>query len=180
MKNKQQQVTWVVDPVHTRIRFSVRYLLLTSVSGWFSCLEGIIMAGKEDFSDAEVQLTIFTSSVVTGNSKRDAHLCSADFLDVERYPVISFESTSVEAEDFAICMTGVLRIKDVIEVVRFKVIHNGTAVDQLGNVKAGFEMETAFNRRDLNISGNVFRDPYGALLSDEVKIFCDIELLKLT
>lgn len=179
MKKQQHKVTWVIDPVHTRIRFSIRYLLLTSVSGWFTRFEGVIMAAADDFSDAQVQLTIFTSSIGTGNTRRDAHLRSPDFFDVEKYPVISFESTSVETAGLFINMTGILRIKDITEVIRFNVIHNGTVADQLGNIKAGFEMESAFNRKDLHLQWNEYFDTF-ELLSDEVKIFCDVELLKLT
>ncbi len=112
------------------------------------------MATADDFSDAQVQLTIFTSSIDTGHPRRDAHLRSADFFDVEKFPVISFESTSVETAGLFINMTGILRIKDVTEVIRFNVIHNGTVADQLGNIKAGFEMESAFNRRDLHLHTN--------------------------
>lgn len=180
MKKQQHKVTWVIDPVHTRIRFSIRYLLLTSVSGWFTRFEGVIMAAADDFSDAQVQLTIFTSSIGTGNTRRDAHLRSADVFDVEKYPVISFESTSVETAGLFINMTGILRIKDLTEVIRFNIMHNGTVADQLGNIKAGFEMESAFNRRDLHLQWNEYFDTFGKLLSDEVKIFCDVELLKLT
>jgi polyisoprenoid-binding protein YceI len=179
MKKQQHKVTWVVDPVHTRIRFSIRYLLLTSVSGWFTRFEGVIIAAADDFSDAQAQLSIFTSSLDTGNTRRDTHLRSANFFDVEKYPVISFESTTVETAGLLINMTGILRIKDVTEVIRFTVIHNGTVVDQLGNIKAGFEMESAFNRKDLHLQLNELFDTFGELLSDEVKIFCDVELLKL-
>jgi polyisoprenoid-binding protein YceI len=179
MKKQPHKVTWVVDPVHTRIRFSIRYLLLTSISGWFTRFEGVIIAAEDDFSDAQAQLTIFTSSVDTGNSRRDAHLRSADFFDVEKYPVISFESTSAETAGPVINMTGILRIKDVVEVIRFRIIHNGTVVDQMGNIKAGFEMESAFNHRDLDLQWNRFFETWGGLLSDEVRIFCDVELLKL-
>ncbi|WP_298737715.1 YceI family protein [uncultured Chitinophaga sp.] len=179
MKTQQQKVTWVIDPVHSRIRFSIRYVLLTSVSGWFTRFEGVIMATADDFSDAQAQLSIFTSSLDTGNPRRDAQLRSPYFFDVERYPVIFFESTSVKTTGFFIAMTGILRIRDVTEVIRFNVMYNGTVVDQLGNIKAGFEMESAFNRKDLHLQWNETFDAGGGLLSDEVKIFCDVELLKL-
>lgn len=172
-------MTWVIDPVHTRIRFSIRYLLLSSVTGWFTRFEGVILAAEDDFSDAQAQVTIFTSSIDTGSSRRDAHLRSANFFDVENYPVISFESTSVETAGLIVNMTGILRIKDVVEVIRFKIIHNGTVIDQMGNIKAGFEMGSAFNRRDLDLQWNRYLDTWGKLLSDEIRIFCDVELLKL-
>jgi polyisoprenoid-binding protein YceI len=175
MKEHPPKVIWVIDPVHSNIRFSIRYLFITSISGWFTQFEGVIMAAEDDFSDAQARLTIFTSSIITGNGRRDAHLRSADFFDVEKYPVISFASTSVELTGFTIHMTGIMRIKDVLEVMCFKIMHHGTVPDQLGNIKAGFEMESAFNRNDLGL-----RHKCGTLLSDEVKIFCDVELLKLT
>lgn len=177
---EQQSTVWVVDPVHTRIRFETKYLLLTSVSGWFTEFEGSVVAPYEDFNNSEIRLTIYANSVYTGNEERDNHLRSADFFDVRRYPVIAFRSTAVELREEMIHVIGELTIKDVTQTISFDVRHIGISKDTMGNSKAGFEMDTIFNRKDFHINWNHVVDQFGVMVADDVKLHCDVQLLKIS
>lgn len=176
----QQNTVWVVDPVHTRIRFETKYLLLTAVSGWFTEFEGSVMTPNEDFSGSEIRLTIYAHSIYTGNEERDNHLRSADFFDAKRYPIIGFRSVAVTLKEDKIRVDGELTIKDVTQPISFQVTHTGISNDTMGNAKAGFEMDTTFNRKDFNISWNQVIDKFGVMIADEVKLHCDVQLLKIS
>lgn len=179
MQDQQDSTIWMVDPVHTRIRFESKYLLLTAVSGWFTEFEGTVVAPNDDFSESDIRLTIYANSLYTGNEERDNHLRSADFFDTRRYPTISFRSVSVTANETSLHVSGQLTIKDVTQPLEFDVRHTGISKDTMGNSKAGFEMDALFNRKDFNISWNQVIDKYGVMIADEVKLHCDIQLLKL-
>lgn len=179
MQDQQDSTIWMVDPVHTRIRFESKYLLLTAVSGWFTEFEGTVVSPNDDFSESDIRLTIYANSLYTGNEERDNHLKSADFFDTRRYPTISFRSTAVTVNAASLHVSGQLTIKDVTQPLEFDVRHIGISKDTMGNSKAGFEMDTLFNRKDFNISWNQVIDKYGVMIADEVKLHCDIQLLKL-
>src|SRR6478736_2594271 len=95
MEETTHKNTWAIDPVHTKIRFDAKYLMITAVSGWFRELEGTVLGSAEDFSDSEISLTIYTNSIFTGIEERDEHLPSPDFFDVKKYPTITFRSTAI-------------------------------------------------------------------------------------
>lgn len=179
MEDQQGSIIWMVDPVHTRIRFESKYLLLTAVSGWFTEFEGTVVAPNENFNESDIRLTIYTHSLYTGNEERDNHLKSADFFDARRYPTISFRSTAVTVNEAGLHVNGQLTIKDLTQPMEFDVHLIGISKDTMGNSKAGFEMDTVFNRKDFNISWNQVIDKYGVMIADEVKLHCDIQLLKL-
>lgn len=176
----QNPIIWMVDPVHTRIRFEVKYLMLTAVSGWFTEFEGSVVSKNVDFADAEIRLTIYANSIYTGNEERDNHLRSADFFDTKRYPTIVFRSTSVTVHADHIQVQGELTIKDVTQPIEFKVLLLGLSADTMGNSKAGFEMDTVFNRQDFKISWNQVIDKFGVMIADEVKLHGDVQLLKIS
>jgi polyisoprenoid-binding protein YceI len=179
MEEKNKEVVWVIDPVHTRIRFDTKYLLLTSVSGWFTQFEGTVITPGDDFNDSQIQLIIYANSVYTGNEQRDAHLRSADFFDAAKYPIITYKSTAVTIQGNQIEATGTLSIKDIVQEITVQATHVGSAQDSLGNTKAGFVLDATFDRKDFNITWNQFIDQHGLLLSDEVILHCDVQLLKL-
>lgn len=179
MEETKKEAVWVIDPVHTRIRFDTKYLLLTRVSGWFTQFEGSVITPEENFNGSQVQLTIYTNSVYTGNEERDAHLRSPDFFDTRKYPVITYKSGSVTVQGDQIQSTGTLTIKDTVQEITWHATHAGTSLDAMGNTKAGFTLDATFNRKDFNITWNQFIDKHGLLLSDEVTLHCDVQLLKL-
>jgi polyisoprenoid-binding protein YceI len=180
METVENKSVWLLDPVHSKFRFETKYLLITSVSGWFTEFEGTVKSPAENFNESQIQLTVYTGSVYTGNAERDNHLRSADFFDVNKYPTLSFKSTSINVTGSKLAIKGDLKIKDVTESIEFETTYIGSARDPIGNLKAGFEMNMTLNRKNFNINWNQVFDKAGVLLSDEVKIFCDVQLLKIS
>lgn len=179
MEANNKEVVWVIDPIHTRIRFEAKYLLLTAVSGWFSQFEGSVVTAEDNFDNSRAQLTIYTQSIYTGNEERDAHLRSADFFDAAHYPVITWKSDRVVVSGDELEATGTLTIKGIGQPITLRAQHVGSSPDPMGNTKAGFTLDAKLNRKDFNITWNQFIDKKGLLLSDEVVLHCDVQLLKL-
>src|SRR4051812_21828820 len=125
MEDQDTKRVWLIDPVHTKIRFETKYLLITSVSGWFTKFEGSVTSSSEDFQDGEINLTIYTNSLFTGNEERDNHLRSSDFFDVKRFPVITFKSKLITVESSSVDVIGDLCIKGKTEVIDFKAQYLG-------------------------------------------------------
>lgn len=180
MDENENKGVWLIDPVHTKIRFETKYLLITSVSGWFTQFEGTVTTPTADFNNSDIRLTVYTNSLYTGNEERDNHLRSADFFDTKQFPVLSFHSTGIEVTDRNVNVVGDLCIKNITETISFSAAFIGCVRDPLGNLKAGFEMSIVLNRKDFNISWNQFFDKAGVLLSDDVKVSCDVQLLKVS
>ena len=178
IQEQADKTTWVIDPVHTKIRFDTKYLMLTTVSGWFREVEGTVQAANSNFNDCSINLTIYTNSVYTGIDERDEHLRSSDFFDAKKYPTINFHSTNVEVNGDLINIKGILSVKDITQEITFRAKHLGTVPDPFGNLKAGFEMDMVFDRQDFHISWNQLFDENGILISDQVKLHADIQLLK--
>lgn len=179
MQNKNNRTVWVIDPIHTKIRFEVKYLMLTAISGWFTEFEGFVISANSFFSPAQVQLTIYANSLYTANEERDMHLRSSSFFGTAQHPTISFESASLLSTNTTLQLSGSLRIKETSRKVTTPVVFNGTALDPAGNTKAGFEFNTSINRQDFNLGWSNYSDANGGLISDEVKIWCNIQLLQL-
>lgn len=173
------QINWAIDPVHTRVRFDARYLLITDVSGWFRELEGGVICKSNGFDGCEINLVIYTASLFTGVEERDRHLRSADFFDTNRYPQIRFHSTDVTVNGDDLEVTGLLTIKNIETEITFSAKHKGTVADPMGNTKAGFESDIIFDRKTFNITWNQFFDSNGILISDEVKLRVDMQLLQV-
>ncbi|MET0636508.1 MAG: YceI family protein [Chitinophagaceae bacterium] len=180
MEKNVIQTIWAIDPIHSQIRFEARYLL-SHVSGWFPDFEGTVISSGEGFDQSELRVAIYTNSVYTGNNERDRHLRSADFFDAINYPVIGFHSTGVnQAEGDLLKITGLLDIKGIQVKQEMETRYLGVQPDQLGNIKAGFSLDALFNRKDFGISWNQLLDKGGTLLSDEIRVHADVQLLRLT
>lgn len=179
MTSADHKYTWLIDPVHTRIRFEAKYLGLSSVSGMFNQFEGSVVTTSDNFNDSRIQLTIYTNSINTGYSVRDNHLRSADFFDVKTFPTLSFSSDSIEVNGSKVKVIGQLRIKNVTRPIEFLADYVGSVQDDLGNLKAGFEMSMTINRREYDILWNQVLDNSSLLVSDEIRINCEVQLLRL-
>lgn len=180
MSTSVKKATWAIDPIHSTIRFDAKYLLITSVSGWFREFEGTVVSSIDGFCNSEIQLTIYTQSLTTANEERDNHLRSADFFDAKQFPVIQFRSTAVTMHEKNISVSGILSVKNIEHPFHFTATFLGMCADPMGNAKAAFEMDAILNRKDFNITWNQLFDKNGLLLSDEVKVHCDLQLLKLS
>jgi polyisoprenoid-binding protein YceI len=169
---------WGIDPTHSEIGFKVKHLMITTVSGKFAEFDASVEAEQDDFSDAKISFFAHTATVSTGNEQRDGHLRSADFFDAETFPKLSFESTSFEGSGSERVLNGHLTIKDQTHPVSLKVEFSGVAKDPWGNHKAGFTLEGKISRSTWGLNWNAALETGGVLVSDEVKIFADIQLLK--
>jgi polyisoprenoid-binding protein YceI len=175
------QRKWVIDPVHSKIGFSVEHLAgLSDVEGQFNKYEGMVLSNSEDFSDLTIHFSMETHSIDTYNEQRDDHLRSVDFLDADVYPLALFESTSykqIEGRKYE--LAGNLTLHGVTKPITMQVRHRGVAPDIFtGATRAGFRLSGTLNRKDFGITWNRFLDTGGVLVGDEITIICQIELLE--
>ena len=170
--------TYVLDPGHTRIGFVARHLMVTKVRGSFREFEGSITIG-DDTTASTAQATIKTASIDTGTPDRDNHLVSGDFLEVEKFPTISFANAKVVSQkgtDFKV--TGDLTIKDVTREVTLDVELDGVAKDPWGNEKLAVTARTEIDREDFGMTWNVALETGGVLVSERVKLDFDISAIQ--
>jgi polyisoprenoid-binding protein YceI len=170
---------WQIDSSHSGIHFSVRHLVIAKVRGQFTRWAGTLQVPGGDFSQASVDAVIDTTSIDTGVQDRDAHLRSADFFDVERYPEITFSAarvTPISQERFDVA--GRLTIKGVTRDVTLQVEHHGVAKDPWGNERAAFTAKTSIDRRDYGLSWNQVLETGGVVVGDRIDIDIEIEAVK--
>ena len=166
---------WVLDPTHSEVHFKVKHLMITNVTGSFNVLSATAEA-DEKFTNAKVNFTADINSIHTGNEQRDGHLKSADFFETEKFPHITFESTNYNAAEGKI--NGNLTIKGITKPVSMEVEFNGTNKDPYGNFKAGFSLSGKINRKDWGLNWNAALETGGVMVSEEVKISAEIQLVK--
>ena len=169
--------TWSIDPAHSEVGFTVRHLGLSKVRGRFNDFSGTASIG-ETLAGASVEAAIELASIDTNNDQRDEHLRSADFLDVENAPRMTFRSTSVELDDDTSgTIHGELTIGDVTVAVELETELHGVAVDAYGTTRAGFTASTRISRDDFGIDFQVPLDAGGVLIGDKVTIELEIQLV---
>ena len=174
-----EKTTWTIDPAHTHVGFSVKHLMIATVRGSFTDVQGTVRVDEHDPMTAEVDITTATASVTTGEAKRDGHLRSPDFFDVERFPHMTFRSKRVErrsGDSFRVA--GDLTIRDVTREVVLDVELLGRAKDPWGQEHAAFEATTKIKRADYGLTWNAALETGGVLVGDEVKITIEAELLR--
>jgi polyisoprenoid-binding protein YceI len=166
---------WKLDNAHSRVKFSVTHLLVSEVEGSFKSFNASLSSEKSDFSDAAVEFTIDAKSINTENEMRDKHLQSDDFFNAEKYPAITFKSTSwKKTGDKTFALEGDLTIRDVTKRVTFDVTYGGTVKDPWGNTKAGFKATTVIDRFDYNLKWNKLTEA-GAVVSKDVAVTLNLE-----
>ena len=171
--------SFVVDRNHSEANFQVRHLV-SRVSGKFDDFSGAIVIDRSKPSDSSVEFTIKTASIDTGVNDRDKHLRSADFFDADKFPGITFKSTSVKpaAKKDTYDVTGTFTMHGVTKTITLPVEFLGFIKDPRGNERAGFTTHITLNRRDYGINWNRALDAGGTLLSDDVDITVNIEAAK--
>ncbi|HTC00383.1 MAG TPA: YceI family protein [Ferruginibacter sp.] len=171
---------WVIDPTHSEVQFKVKHLMITTVTGSFDKFEASIETDKEDFSKAKISFSADVASVLTGNTDRDNHLKSPDFFDVEKFPKITFVATKYESvdNDGSYELFGDLTIHGGTKKVELAVEFGGVAKDPWGNVKAGFTINGKINRKDFGLVWNAPTEAGGVLVSEDVRIACEIQLIE--
>jgi polyisoprenoid-binding protein YceI len=172
-------MAWQIDPAHSEILFSVKHMMISTVRGKFSTFSGTIDADEQHPTAAQVKVEIDAASIDTGNEQRDTHLRSADFLNAEQYPTITFKSTKIERiDEHHGRLYGDLTIRDVTKPVVLDVEYAGLAKSPWGTVSAGFSAETKINRKDWNLNWNVALETGGWLVSDEIRVNIELELVR--
>lgn len=177
--SRAEVVEYVIDPDHTQIIFKVKHMGISTVTGRFDLFEGTYAFDEEDLGKSSVETTITTASINTNKKKRDDHLKSPDFLNVEKNPTITFKSKEVkkgDGEDFSI--VGDLTINGVTKEVVLDAEYGGSATDPWGNERSAFTAETKIDRKDYGITWNKSLDAGGVVVGDEVKIILEVEGIK--
>ncbi len=171
--------SYILDPAHSRLGFVARHAMVTKVRGSFNEFEGTATIDGADPSRSTVSITIEVASIDTRNAQRDGHLRTNDFLDVEKYPQITFVSTALEhdgGDDFRV--TGELSIHGVTKSVAFPVEFQGAATDPFGNQRIGFEGSLVINRKDWGVSWNAALETGGVLVGEKVTLEFEISAIK--
>lgn len=167
---------WVVDPTHTNVEFVVRHMMISSVRGRFSEVEGVIEGDPSDLTSARFEATINAKSIDTRQDDRDQHLRSADFFDVENYPTITFKSTSVEKTgDDEYKIAGDLTIRGTTRPVTLDATFEGRGKDPWGGERIGLSARGKINRKDFGLTWNAALETGGVLVSDEVRLEINVE-----
>ena len=171
--------TYKIDPVHSEINFKIKHLMISTVTGQFTDYDATMVSSKEDFSDATVSFEARVGSINTNNGQRDEHLKSPDFFDAAQYPVITFKSTKItlKAED-TYKLDGELTMHGVTKPVSLDVEYLGTAKDFQNNDRYAFELNGKLNRKDFGLTWNGVTEAGGVVVSDEVKLNVNLQMLK--
>jgi polyisoprenoid-binding protein YceI len=168
--------TFDLDPAHTRIGFSARHMMVSKVRGRFGEFTGSITVADDPFQST-AEAVIKTASLDTGNADRDAHLASGDFLNVDKFPEITFRTTGVTGrQGHVFAVLGDLTIKDVTRPVVLDAEFNGWGPGPDGSLKAAFSASTEIQREDWDVSWNVALETGGWLVSKGVRIEIETEL----
>ena len=179
MKNLAK-TKWGIDPAHSEIAFKVKHLMITNVKGVFKEFDASIYTTEENFMTSEIDFWMDPASVDTGVADRDMHLKSADFFDVENFRQIHFTGNTYEKvdNDGSYTLYGELTIKDITKQIKLDVEFGGVMKDPWGNEKAGFSINGKINRKDFGLTWNAALETGGVLVSDDVRISCEVQLVK--
>ncbi len=171
--------TYNIDPAHSEVTFKIKHLMIANVTGNFQKFSGTLESSADDFSDAVINFEADIDSISTNNEQRDGHLKSAEFFDAAQYPKLTFQSTSlqkVSGEEYV--LNGNLTLRDVTKPVTLEVEFGGLATDFFGQSRAGFEIAGKINRKDFGLTWNGVTEAGGIVVSDEVKLNLNIQVIK--
>lgn len=170
---------WAVDPTHSEIGFKVKHMMFTNVSGKFNSFEASIENEDDKFETSKISFSADTTSIDTANADRDAHLRSADFFEVEKFPKLSFVSTEIKkVDDNQYKVSGDFTIRDITKNITLDAEYSGLMKDPWGNTKAGFSLSGKISRKEFGLLWNAALETGGVLVSDEVKLLSEVQLVK--
>ena len=174
-----ETIKWVLDPTHSELTFKIKHLMITNVSGSLKNFHAEVETKGTDFSTAQINLAAEMDSISTNNDQRDAHLRNSDFFEVDKYPELKFTSTKVEKTgDDIFTLYGQLTLKGVTKPIKLHAEFSGVAKDPWGGERAGFVVTGKINRSDWGVNFNGVLETGGVMLSEEVKINSEIQLVK--
>jgi polyisoprenoid-binding protein YceI len=172
--------TWNIDPVHSTAQFKVKHMMISNVKGEFNAVTGPLELDGADITNSRIETSIDAATINTRDAQRDAHLKSADFLDVEKFPVLAFKSTRIsKTGDSELAVEGDLSIHGVTRNAVFEVEGPSAPMkDPWGNTRIGLSATTRINRKDFGLTWNTALETGGILVGDEVAITLDVEFVK--
>jgi len=172
--------TWNIDPIHTAAEFKVKHMMVSNVKGHFTGVKGVLTLDENDLTNSRVEATIDAASINTREPQRDTHLKSGDFLDVEKFPTLSFKSTHVSRDGEAgLVVAGDLTIHGVTRNVEFEVEGlTPAAKDPWGGIRMGLSAVTKISRKDFGLTWNATLETGGILVGDDVTITLEVEFVK--
>jgi polyisoprenoid-binding protein YceI len=170
---------WSLDPTHSEIGFKVKHLMFTNVSGNFKSFTASAETEGDNFTNAKIDFSADVESIHTNNEQRDQHLKSADFFDAAAFPVMSFSASSfIDKGNGEYELAGNLTMHGVTHPVKLTAEFGGIVKDPWGNIKAGFSINGKLNRKDFGLNWNAVLETGGVMVSEEVKIHAEIQLVK--
>ncbi|WP_225728518.1 MULTISPECIES: YceI family protein [unclassified Nocardia] len=172
--NKLTAGTWVIDPAHSTLGFSVRHLMVSKIRGRFTDFSGKLVIGEDGSATAEAEIRV--DSVTTDNEQRDAHLRTADFFHVEEFPVATFKSTGFRVNGAEFEVDGEFTIHGVTKPVTLQVEFLGVNPGMGHGPVAGFEAKTVLNRRDFGITIDMPLPDGGAVIGEKINLSLEVEL----
>jgi polyisoprenoid-binding protein YceI len=170
---------WSIDPVHSRVGFVARHMMVSKIRGTFTDFTGDVTIA-EDLSQSSVNVEFQMESIDTGNKDRDGHLRTNDFFDVAQYPTMSFKSTSIEVDGNEGKLHGDLTLKGATNPVTLDVEFEGLGGDPWGGTRAGFSASGTINRKDWGVEWNAPLETGGVMVGDKVQIELDIQMVRQT
>lgn len=172
-------ITWKVDPAHTEIQFKVKHLMITTVTGHFKKYDLEVVTENEDFNTAsKIEFTADINSIDTNNQQRDSHLKSADFFDAENHGQIKFVGKNYKSSGDEAELNGDLTIRGTTKPIKLKVEYGGTVVDPYGQTKAGFTVNGKISRKEYGLLWNAATEAGQVVVGDEIKIHCEVQIVK--
>jgi len=173
------KIKWVIDPAHSEIVFKVKHLMITTVTGHFKKFNLEVETENDDFNTAsKIEFTADIDSISTNNEQRDAHLKSADFFSGEEHGQLKFVGKKYEVSGDEGQLHGDLTIRGITKPITVIVEYGGIVVDPYGQTKAGFTVTGKISRKDFGLTWNAVTEGGGIVVSDEVKIHAEIQLIK--
>ncbi|HEY4060892.1 MAG TPA: YceI family protein [Puia sp.] len=171
---------WILDPSHSEVEFKVKHLMISTVTGKFTKFDATVETEGEDFMTAKVTFTADVDSVNTGNEQRDAHLRTADFFEMSKYPQIKFVATKYDNvdNDGSYEVYGDLTIHGVTKTVKLDAEFGGVIKDPWGSTRAGITISGKINRKEFGVAFHAVTETGGVVLSDEVRIHVGLEFVK--
>ena len=171
--------TYKIDNAHSEVTFKVKHLMITNVTGSFTQFDATMTATTDDFSDAKISFEAEVNSISTNNEQRDGHLKGEDFFAAEKFPKLSFVSSSFKKlTDTAYTLHGDLTIRGITKPVQLAVEYGGTMTDPYGQVKAGFEIGGKISRKEFGLTWTATTEAGGIVVSDEVKLHLAVQMIK--
>ncbi|MGO9084647.1 MAG: YceI family protein [Terriglobales bacterium] len=172
--------TWNIDPVHSAAHFKVKHMMISHVKGEFTHISGTLKLNSADIASSQIEASIDASTINTREADRDAHLKSADFLDVEKFPTLTFRSDHVSKRGMGeLAVEGEFTMHGVTRKVAFDVEGPSEPIkDPWGNIRIGLSATTHINRKDFGLTWNGTLEAGGVLVGEQVAITLDVEFVK--